>query len=76
MPVNPWNLEPDIMSVAKGIISSYLPLAATIVSENIASQFAGDGNQLRHVFTSRGHPVSAAASLKNIEIIEKRKPFS
>tara|TARA_B100000029_G_scaffold161218_1_gene157188 strand:+ start:1556 stop:2935 length:1380 start_codon:yes stop_codon:yes gene_type:complete len=66
-----WNLEPDIMSVAKGIISSYLPLAATIVSENIASQFAGDGNQLRHVFTSSGHPVSAAASLKNIEIIEK-----
>jgi adenosylmethionine-8-amino-7-oxononanoate aminotransferase len=66
-----WGLEPDIMTVAKGIISSYLPLAATVVSENIASYFAGDGNQLSHVFTSSGHPVSAAASLKNIEIIEE-----
>ena len=66
-----WGVVPDIMTVAKGIISSYLPLAATVVSERIASQFAGEENYLRHVFTSSGHPVSAAAALKNIEIIEK-----
>ena len=58
------------MTVAKGIISSYLPLAATVVSEEVATPFAGKDNYLRHVFTSSGHPVSAAAALKNIEIIE------
>ena len=66
-----WGVVPDIMTVAKGISSSYLPLAATVVSEDIANAFAGKDNYLRHVFTSSGHPVSAAAALKNIEIIEE-----
>ena len=66
-----WGVVPDIMTVAKGISSSYLPLAATVVSEDIANVFAGKDNYLRHVFTSSGHPVSAAAALKNIEIIEE-----
>ena len=65
-----WDVVPDIMTVAKGIISSYLPLAATIVKEEIADAFAGKENYLRHVLTFSGHPVSAAASLKNIEIME------
>ncbi len=65
-----WDVVPDIMTVAKGIISSYLPLAATIATAEIAQVFAGENDYLRHVLTSSGHPVSAAASLKNIEIIE------
>ena len=68
--VEHWDVVPDIMSVAKGIISSYLPLAATIATEEVAGVFAGEEDYLRHVLTSSGHPVSAAASLKNIEIIE------
>ena len=58
------------MSVAKGIVSSYLPMAATIATEEVAGVFAGEEEYLRHVLTASGHPVSAAASLKNIEIIE------
>ncbi len=65
-----WGVVPDIMTVAKGIVSSYLPLGATIVREEIADRFAGKDNIFRHVLTYAGHPVSAAASLKNIEIIE------
>lgn len=68
-----WDVVPDIMTVAKGIISSYLPLAATIVREEVADAFAGEQNYLRHVFTAAGHPVSAAAALKNIEIIQNEK---
>jgi len=68
--VEHWNVVPDIMTVAKGIISSYLPLAATIVKQEIADAFAGEDNYLRHVLTFSGHPVSAAAALKNIEILE------
>jgi adenosylmethionine-8-amino-7-oxononanoate aminotransferase len=65
-----WNVVPDIMTVAKGIISSYLPLAATIVKREIADAFAGEDNYLRHALTFSGHAVSAAAALKNIEILE------
>ena len=65
-----WDIVPDILTVAKGIISSYLPLAATIVKREVADHFAGKDNLLTHVFTFAGHPVAAAASLKNIEIIE------
>ena len=65
-----WDVVPDIMTIAKGIISSYLPLAAAVASEEVAGAFAGEDDYLRHVLTSSGHPVSAAASLKNIEIIE------
>ena len=65
-----WDVVPDIMTVAKGIISSYLPLAATVVKKEVADHFAGEDNFLRHTLTFSGHPVSAAASLKNIEIME------
>ena len=68
--VDHWDVVPDIMTVAKGIISSYLPLAATIVTEEVAEPFGGEGNQLNHVITFGGHPVPAAAALKNIEILE------
>ena len=64
---------PDIMTVAKGIISSYLPLAAAIVKKEVADYFGGEGNALQGGLTFSGHPVSAAASLKNIEIIEKER---
>ena len=65
-----WGITPDIMTVAKGIISSYLPLAATIVSKKVADKFADENNYFKHTLTNSGHPVSAAAALKNIEILE------
>ena len=70
--VEHWDVVPDVMSVAKGIISSYLPLGASIVREDIANAFAGgpDTGFLQHILTFAGHPVAAAAALKNIEIIE------
>jgi len=68
--INHWDVVPDIMTVAKGISSSYLPLAATITTKEVADVFAGSDTWLRNIFTFSGHPVSAAVSLKNIEIIE------
>ena len=61
---------PDIMTVAKGIISSYLPMAAAIAKKEVADYFGGEGNALQGTLTYSGHPVSAAAALKNIEILE------
>ncbi len=67
-----WDVVPDVMSLAKGIVSSYLPLGATIAREPIAGAFAGgeESRFFQHILTNAGHPVPAAASLKNIEIIE------
>lgn len=66
-----FGVVPDIMTVAKGITSSYLPLAATISATHIADAFAGEDNVFRQALTFGGHPVTAAVALKNIEIIEQ-----
>ena len=65
-----FDVVPDIMTVAKGVISSYLPLAAAIATREVADVFAGGDNIFRQALTFGGHPVTAAAALKNIEIIE------
>ena len=65
-----WDVVPDIMTVAKGITSSYLPLGAAIATDEIADAFAGSDNTFRQALTFGGHPVAAAAALKNIEILE------
>ena len=65
-----WDVVPDIMTVAKGISSAYMPLAATVVKREIADYLASGDNHLSHILTFSGHPVAAAAALKNIEIME------
>ena len=65
-----WGVVPDIMTVGKGIVSSYLPVAAAIATKEVADLFAGEENIFRQALTFGGHPVTAAAALSNIEIIE------
>ncbi|GGC84482.1 putative aminotransferase YhxA [Thalassobacillus devorans] len=66
-------VQPDIVTMAKGLTSGYLPLGATAVKSEIYEKFkeAGDHNHFRHVSTYGGHPASCAVALKNIEIIER-----
>ena len=66
-----WNITPDLMTVAKGITSGYIPMGGTIVRKAIADTFVGGPSAaFRHVITFGGHPVAAAASLRNIQIME------
>lgn len=66
-------VQPDIITMAKGLTSGYLPLGATAVSSKIYEKFKENGqlNHLRHISTYGGHPASCAVALKNIEIIER-----
>jgi taurine-pyruvate aminotransferase len=67
-----WGIEPDIVSIAKGIVSAYLPIAATVVKNRVFQSFLGEPSENRQVFqisTYGGHPVAAAVALRNIEII-------
>ncbi|WP_420006902.1 aminotransferase [Virgibacillus salexigens] len=65
-------VQPDIITMAKGLTSGYLPLGATAVKSNIYDVFKEEGkdNHFRHVSTYGGHPAACAVALKNIEIIE------
>jgi putrescine aminotransferase len=65
-----WDLDPDFMCLAKGLTSGYIPLGATVVAKDIAEVLL-HGGYLAHGFTYSGHPVSCAAALANIALIEK-----
>jgi adenosylmethionine-8-amino-7-oxononanoate aminotransferase len=63
---------PDLMTVAKGITSGYIPLSAAIARRRLADAFPDDATQENvHPGTYAAHPVACAASLANIQIIEK-----
>jgi putrescine aminotransferase len=64
-----WKLEPDLITLAKGLTSGYLPLGATMVSDEIAELVIHSG-YFAHGFTYSGHPTSCAAGLANLQVIE------
>lgn len=67
-----WGVQPDMMTLAKGLTSAYYPLGAVVVSKEIADAFIGaESQKLLHGITFGGHPVAAAAALANIAIIER-----
>ncbi len=68
-----FGIQPDVITVAKGLTSGYLPLGAAIISDGIFDVIAeeGHGRYFAVGYTYSGHPVSCAAALKNIEIIER-----
>ncbi|CAN2041273.1 Adenosylmethionine-8-amino-7-oxononanoate aminotransferase [Candidatus Magnetomoraceae bacterium gMMP-15] len=69
-------VEPDIMALAKGISGGYLPLAATLTSEEIFQGFLGkyeDFKTFFHGHTYTGNPVACAAALANLEIFEQEQ---
>ena len=69
---NLWDLDPDLMTLAKGITSGYLPLGATMCSDEIGAVLT-KGGYFAHGFTYSGHPTSCAAGLANLEIVEREK---
>ena len=64
-----WNVIPDIITMAKGLTSGYAPLGAVAMKEEIAAIY--DERQFVGGMTYNGHPVSLAAALANIEVIEE-----
>ncbi|WP_085993259.1 aspartate aminotransferase family protein [Oceanobacillus senegalensis] len=71
------NVKPDIITMAKGLTSAYLPLSVTAVRKDIYETFkSGEENShFRHVNTFGGNPAACALALKNIEIMEKENLY-
>lgn len=71
-----FDIVPDMITCAKGLTSGYLPLGATIMSDKIYDVISvpqEDGALFTHGYTYSGHPVSCAAAIKNIEIMEREQ---
>jgi putrescine aminotransferase len=65
--------EPDIVPMAKGLSSGYLPIGAVAFADHLVKDFFELGGEFYHGMTYAGHPVAAAVALRNIEIIEQEK---
>ena len=71
-----YGVSPDIVAIAKGISSAYLPIAATMVKNSVFDSFYGDAaenRQVGQVNTYGGHPAAAAVALRNIEILQEEQ---
>lgn len=65
-----YGFQPDIISMAKGLSSGYMPISANAVSKEIVDVLKTGGDFV-HGYTYSGHPVAAAVALRNIEIMER-----
>jgi putrescine aminotransferase len=71
-----FDVQPDIITCAKGLTSAYAPLGAMIFSDRMYEVLGNSQDRwFTGGYTYSGHPVSCAAALKNIEIIEREKLF-
>jgi adenosylmethionine-8-amino-7-oxononanoate aminotransferase len=67
-------VQPDLMTVAKGITGGYLPLAATLATQRIFDAFLGhpsEGRTFYHGHTYTGNPLACAAALANLDLMER-----
>ncbi len=67
-----FQIEPDLMAIAKGLSSGYLPIGGVVVSDRVAEGLE-KGGDFNHGYTYSGHPVCAAAALANIEIMQRER---
>jgi len=70
-----FELQPDVITCAKGLTSGYVPLGASIFSDEIYEVISTDESceWFSHGFTYSGHPVACAAALANIEVMERER---
>jgi adenosylmethionine-8-amino-7-oxononanoate aminotransferase len=68
--IETYDFAPDILCVAKGITSGYIPLGAVGVTDTIYAEMIKPDRMFMHGFTYSGHPVACAVALENIKILE------
>jgi len=68
-----YDTEPDLMTMAKGLSSGYLPIGAVAISDKIADVFHTVGGEFFHGYTYSGHPACCAAAIANLKIMKREK---
>ena len=69
--VEPYGIEPDLITTAKGWTRGYLPLGAVLASHEVGATIKGSETGFMHGYTYCGHPVACAVALRNLDIIER-----
>ncbi|MFJ5296534.1 aspartate aminotransferase family protein [Pseudomonas sp. NPDC088368] len=70
------DVRPDLVTLAKGLTSGYVPMSASLLGERLwrtLEQSAGDIGTFGHGFTTSGHPLAASAALANIDTLEQQQ---
>ena len=68
-----YDIRPDLMTIAKGLSSSYAAIGAVVASDRVMEPFMRDTSMYAHGITFGGHPVMSAIALKNIEIMKREQ---
>jgi putrescine---pyruvate transaminase len=64
-----FGFQPDIMTIAKGLTSGYIPLGGVLFNDRVAGVLKNKGGELAHGYTYSGHPVCTAVALENLRIL-------
>ncbi len=65
-----YDLTPDLMPIAKGLSSGYLPIGGVMVADRVSEVLIQQGGEFNHGFTYSGHPVCAAAAIANVRLMQ------
>ena len=70
------DVSPDFMCLGKGITGGYLPLAATLTTDEVFNAFLGEFGELKHFYhghTYTGNNLACAVALANLEVFEEER---
>ena len=73
-----FDLKPDLVSIAKGLTSGYIPMSACIVSEKVWEVLrddSADRGPFSHGYTYSAHPIAAAVAVANLEVMRSESLF-
>jgi putrescine aminotransferase len=68
-----FGFAPDLITMAKGMSSGYLPISGVAVGRRVADMLIENGGEFYHGFTYSGHPASAAVALATLDIMQDEK---
>jgi len=69
--IDRWGVVPDLLAMGKGISGGYAPLGAVAVRDPLREAFRRSGSSFEHIFTFGGNPVSMAAGLAVLDIVDR-----
>lgn len=67
-----YGFTPDIMTMAKGMSSGYVPISAVALNQRISKAIIESSSEMAHGYTYSGHPVACAVAARNIELLSER----
>jgi putrescine aminotransferase len=68
-----FGMQPDLMTIAKGVTSGYFPLGGVLVGDRVAEVITSHPDDFNHGYTYSGHPGACAAALANLALIRREK---